>query len=465
MRPVAPRGTANRPLVASRQWQGTRTYQEDDFGTLAGGEASDGSLLLVLADGMGGEAGGATASGTVVSAFLDRFPRATGGVGVRLRSCLEAATARLRQQVKTDTKLTGMGSTVVAVHFDGAELSWLSVGDSPMWLFTRGKLVRLNDDHSMAPVLDRLVEEGELSPAEARRDSRRNMLRSAVTDEQAELVDSARRSCSLQDDEFLLVATDGIETLSLGEIERLLADAKGDTDAAADALLAEVRHAADPDQDNVTFLLLSGGGEASAQAADSDDTLRLGEPTWHPGRALRSPWLGLAAGFAFGILVTMILLWGFGGLAPRWADWLDATRQTASPDEHPANTGSFETPAGEAGQSQPEPAEPGSQAVPGEPTGDGLQPAANGSSETPANGSAEPRPEPESPPGPEVPEEHVEEVEPTESAPPDDSETLDSGAATGTEERSPAPIEDEPAGDAAPSESSASGTPDGAQSR
>ena len=465
MRPVAPRGTANRTLVACRQWQGTRTYQEDDFGTLAGGEAEDEDLLIVLADGMGGEAGGATASGTVVSAFLDRFPRATGGVGIRLRSCLEAATARLRQQVETDTKLTGMGSTVVAVHFDGAELSWLSVGDSPMWLFTRGRLVRLNDDHSMAPVLDRLVEEGELSPAEARRDSRRNMLRSAVTDEQAELVDSARRSCALQDHEFLLVATDGIETLSLGEIERLLAAAKGDAEAAADAVLAELRRAADPDQDNVTILLLSGGSEAAAQAADSDGTLRLGEPTWHSGRALRTPWLGLAAGFALGILVTMLFLWGVGGLSPRWADWFDPTSQTASPDEQPANTRSFDTPAGGPGQSEPAPAEPGGLAVPEEPTGDGLQPAENGSSETTANGSAEPQPEPDSRPGPEVPEEHLEEVEPTESAPADNSETLESGAATGTEERSPAPMEDEPAGDAAPSESSGSGTPDGAQSR
>ncbi len=291
--------------VACRQWRGARPYQEDDFGTLEGGLAGDGgppAVLMVLADGMGGEAGGAVASRAVVETFLNRFPGADGPACDRFRTCLDDATDALHGRVSADPGLDGMGSTVVAAHYDGRELSWLSVGDSPMWLFSGGRLARLNADHSMAPVLDRLARDGGMSPEEARDDGRRNMLRSAVTVSAAELVDCARRSCRLRPRDCLLIASDGLQTLSDEDIERRLAAADGDAEAAADALFSAVRDAAGPRQDNVTFMLLSGG------AADGERAGRRAPPALFR-RGAAAAWRGLALGLAIGLLAAAVALW------------------------------------------------------------------------------------------------------------------------------------------------------------
>ena len=252
--------------VARRQGQGARAYQEDDLRVVEpafGEDSARPGVLLVLADGMGGEVGGAQASRLVVESFAHRFGQLQGTTDERLNACLDAASGALAAQVREDPELDGMGSTVVAVLYDGEGVSWLSVGDSPMWLFTGGRLTRLNADHSMAPVLDRMVEQGELSPEEALHDRRRHMLRSAVTGHPVERIDCEQRSFRLGRGEYLVVASDGLETLSFDHIERLLGKAKGNSEAAAQALMSAVEAADHPYQDNVTVLVLAGeeGGE------------------------------------------------------------------------------------------------------------------------------------------------------------------------------------------------------------
>lgn len=241
--------------LACRQWQGARAYQEDSFGTA---EVAPDALLMVLADGMGGHAGGAEASRIAVDALLRTFPEAGGAIEARLRAGLDAAVAELRAREARDRRLRGMGTTVVAAVRDGRGVDWLSVGDSPMWLFAGGELLRLNADHSMAPFLDEAVRAGEMTAEAARADRRRHMLRSAVTGGGPELVDTGHRSCPLPPGEFLLIASDGIETLPEEEIAGHLRAAAGGVEEAADALMSALRAAAGPHQDNATFVLLSG---------------------------------------------------------------------------------------------------------------------------------------------------------------------------------------------------------------
>ena len=262
---AGPSGLLRWPL-AFGQWQGARPYQEDafdarDIDPWGAGKAP--ALLMILADGMGGAAGGAIASHTAVEVFSRDFPILDGTAGARFRACLDAATASLHRQENDDARLRGMGTTIVAALYDGRSIEWLSVGDSPMWLFADGALVRLNADHSMAPVLEALVRAGELTPDGARRDRRRNMLRSAVTGRAADMVDCGHRPCRLGPGGFLLIASDGIETLSEDRIAQELGAAKGSAEAAADGLLSAVRAAAGPYQDNVTIMLLAGGGSAA----------------------------------------------------------------------------------------------------------------------------------------------------------------------------------------------------------
>ena len=278
---TGPSPSARWPL-AGRQWQGARAYQEDSFATLDVDMADGGAaaLLMILADGMGGAAGGAVASRAVVEVFAREFPALSGTPDTRFRTCLEAATADLRAREIADPRLNGMGTTVVAALYDGRSLDWLSVGDSPMWLYASGALERLNADHSMAPFLERLVLAGELSPEAARTDWRRHMLRSVVVSSPPDLVDCGSRPCRLQPGGCLLIASDGIETLAEAEIAQELRAADGSADAAVDALDRAVRAAAGPGQDNVTFLLLSAGAGESADR----EAAQAGRPPAASGR-------------------------------------------------------------------------------------------------------------------------------------------------------------------------------------
>ena len=268
---------------------------------------------MVLADGMGGEAGGAQASRGVVKSFLHMFSVSDGPAGFRFEQCLNRASGHLRELVNENRDLEGMGSTVVAAHYDGEELTWLSVGDSPMWLFADNRLERLNADHSMAPVLERMVESGELSAAEARNDRARHMLLSAVTGEKVELVDCAKRSCRLSVQDCLLIASDGIQTLSDVEIERLLTERQGTAESTADALLTAVRAASGPAQDNVTFLLLFGEdfeNDTTMQRTDSEDAIESAGYFQTLRRWCTAPfWKGLGLGLSIGFLAMAISVW------------------------------------------------------------------------------------------------------------------------------------------------------------
>ena len=236
---------------AAKQSQGARAYQEDDFGFL---ETSSGAFF-VLADGMGGHVGGQHASSVAVKAMIDAFNVADGDISADLQSAAHGANEQVRQAINDDDQLSGMGTTLVGVAAAGNGLYWVSIGDSPLWLLRGGDLYRLNEDHSMAPVLADLVETGRMSAADAAADKRRNSLRSAVMGEDLPLVDTGG-PLGLQQGDVIILASDGLETLSPAKIRDVARDnlAHGAAGMAM-ALIAAVEWAQKPNQDNTTVLI------------------------------------------------------------------------------------------------------------------------------------------------------------------------------------------------------------------
>ncbi|MCK7461533.1 MAG: protein phosphatase 2C domain-containing protein [Sphingobacterium sp.] len=126
-------------------------------------------------------------------------------------------------EVATDPdNLRGMGCTLLAVVLTAEGLYWISVGDSPLWLWRRGRLRRLNQDHAYRSVLAEQVSAGEISAVEAASHPDRNALISAVTGEDLELVDLSRQPCTLKPSDQILLASDGVLTLSEQEIAAVL---------------------------------------------------------------------------------------------------------------------------------------------------------------------------------------------------------------------------------------------------
>lgn len=245
------------PGLAVRIDQGGRSYQEDYYGFLPLGESPEQGLLLVLADGMGGQVAGALASETAVAHFINTWQeQGAGAVCERLEHALVVANDSLHRKVAADPTLEGMGCTLVGAVVIADAIQWISVGDSPLWMMQRGELQRLNEDHSMAPLLQDLVEAGRLSAEEAAADPRRNALRSAVMGNELELIDRSRKPLPLDESACVLLASDGLQTLSDDEIAAVLRQsAISGSDACAERLMAAVKEKRRPDQDNVTVLV------------------------------------------------------------------------------------------------------------------------------------------------------------------------------------------------------------------
>jgi protein phosphatase len=204
---------------------------------------------------MGGHAGGALASRMACESFIKAFAGQNGPKRERLKSALDAANQAIAATVEANPALTGMGSTLVGVTFGPDGVEWVSVGDSPLMLFRRGEIALLNEDHSLAPELDRLAAQGRISEDEARRDPRRHMLRSAVTGDELDLVDLSRRPLMVEPGDYIILASDGLQTLEAGEIERVVAAYASDgASAVANALIRAVEAMKDPHQDNATVV-------------------------------------------------------------------------------------------------------------------------------------------------------------------------------------------------------------------
>jgi serine/threonine protein phosphatase PrpC len=224
------------------QHQGKRPYQEDSWKLVP---LADGSLLAIVADGMGGHAGGAVASKLAVDAFVHAIEQG-GGLADGLNDANEAV--RVGAEGKPD--LNGMGATVVAAVVRGDEVRWISVGDSPFYLVTAGKLEQLNADHSMAPQIDALVARGMLTAEEAEHHPGRHTLREAVMGEPLTLIDKGSRRLGPAD--RLLLCSDGVQTLANEQIASLAA-------LPASGMIEAVLAAAKEHQDNVTVIKLERG--------------------------------------------------------------------------------------------------------------------------------------------------------------------------------------------------------------
>ena len=248
--------------VASGISQGARDYQEDaitaDFPV--GAEAG----FVVLADGMGGHAAGDVASKIIltevfselkfhfadVQSFEARAPEILRGVA-------DFANETLRQHTRSHPETEGMGATLVVPALVENRLWWISIGDSPLFLFRGGKLSQLNEDHSMAPQIDFMVKSGLMDAEVAANHPDRNCLISVLMGTRIPKIDCPTRPFELQAGDIILCASDGVQFLSNAQIEKVLnRNRKARSTEIAERLLEELVRLGDPDQDNISFTLI-----------------------------------------------------------------------------------------------------------------------------------------------------------------------------------------------------------------
>lgn len=244
---------------------GKRDNQED-YGVIKTLSSTEG-VLAVISDGMGGQVAGEIASSTVVDSFVASFNSSKSkNLPLRLKVALEKSNQNLARSVKANPKLDGMGATLVAVHIDSQGMLWTSVGDSILFLFRNNKITRLNEDHSMTPVLQDSVRKGQLSESEARSHPHRNALRSALTGEDISLIDLTDEFYVLQEGDIVLLASDGLLTLTESEVGSILNKCRNlSADEIVNRLLQSVNAVGKPRQDNTLIQIVKISGRKASK--------------------------------------------------------------------------------------------------------------------------------------------------------------------------------------------------------
>src|SRR5262245_9706005 len=99
-------------------------------------EPKGSSLLVALGDGLGAHVGGHVASFLVVHEFVKAYHRSTLSASWRLRVALETANEKLFElSHKLACDHAPMGTTFIGIALTREGMHWVSVGDSPMFLF------------------------------------------------------------------------------------------------------------------------------------------------------------------------------------------------------------------------------------------------------------------------------------------------------------------------------------------
>jgi serine/threonine protein phosphatase PrpC len=236
---------------------GRRRRANQDF--CAEFPGASGSTLLVCCDGMGGHQGGEVASQLAAATIGEAFDAAEGDPATRLERAFKEANRRVRERAAADTKLDGMGTTAVALYFDGAATAWIaSVGDSRAYRVRRGSVEQLTKDHSVVAELLRL---GRISAADAARQPHNQLARAIGAEDDVE-VDTAKHD-ALDGDRWLL-CSDGLWNLV---DEREIAD-RLNRESPEDAARKLVESANERGgTDNVTVQVLAIGATRAAPAA------------------------------------------------------------------------------------------------------------------------------------------------------------------------------------------------------
>jgi len=235
---------------------GRKQTNEDNYATYLPGDSGLPNLkdggLLVLADGLGGHFAGEVASKlavTIMRDFLTRerdessnIPKLLVDTAIKANSQIHGANRGLKGFFRP------MGTTLTAVFVEADKAYFCHVGDSRGYLLRGNSIERVTQDHSW---VDEQVRTGLMTPQEARRDPRRNVLTRTLGTRPETDVDTYEKE--VRPGDMLVLCSDGLSNM-LRDAEILKACNEAETPQdAAEKLVTKANERGAPD--NVTALV------------------------------------------------------------------------------------------------------------------------------------------------------------------------------------------------------------------
>ena len=145
--------------------------------------AMTGSSLLAVADGMGGHAGGEVASKIAITTLASMVPVLTApdidtdSIEDLLLNSLHTIDGEISRVASDEIELRGMGTTLTALLIRDGRVALLHVGDSRAYRLRGNDLEQLSCDHT---VMQELLDQGAISPADIREHPQRSVLTQAL---------------------------------------------------------------------------------------------------------------------------------------------------------------------------------------------------------------------------------------------------------------------------------------------
>jgi PPM family protein phosphatase len=237
-----------------------RLKNEDTFGFFPG------TSFYVVADGMGGHAGGEIASQLAVETMhaslqetkdedltpiLDAEGRSSLA-GRRLLIAAERANGQVFDASRERPELSGMGTTIAAVLFEerGRQAGICHVGDSRVYRVRERQIAQLTEDHSL---VQQLLRDGKITPQEAKNSPHKHVLVQALGIG-PEVHPAVRVEATNPGDVFIL-CSDGVHgVVEAGEMLDLVTQTPGDLRTVCDSLLNLANTRGGPDNSTVIVL-------------------------------------------------------------------------------------------------------------------------------------------------------------------------------------------------------------------
>jgi serine/threonine protein phosphatase PrpC len=225
--------------------------------------------VAAVADGMGGHSAGEVASAIAIeelTALRDRGPWENETAATDdLKQAILRANRRIREMAARDRRLSGMGTTLVALLEDGDMVHVANVGDSRGYLLRQGELSQVTVDHSL---VQELVDDGRLSPEDAERHPQRSVITRALGIDPE--VEFDLFTYKLQVGDRLLLCSDGLsDVVEPAQIRKVLLRVPSAKRAARE--LVSVANA-NGGPDNITVIVVDAVDESAPVIEDGGDT-------------------------------------------------------------------------------------------------------------------------------------------------------------------------------------------------
>lgn len=166
---------------------------------------SNGKQYCAVADGMGGHNAGEVASAIAVETFSKKMSSHSPLTEDKIREAVEAANRKVFEYAMKDRGCKGMGTTLTGFAADGNHVFVAHVGDSSCYLVRNGKIKKITHDHSW---VQEMVDNGQITPLEAKNSPRRNWITRAVGTHETVEVDVFH--VKAQPDDVFLLCSDGL---------------------------------------------------------------------------------------------------------------------------------------------------------------------------------------------------------------------------------------------------------------